>query len=74
MGALAGAVGSIILTRMRAAGLEKVDDLVREAMLHPEVARVLLSKTASRAQGERLGRILAERLQKLMPISAAQQE
>ncbi len=37
-----GAIGSLALSVMRKAGFQKVDDMVTEAMLHPEVAKALL--------------------------------
>jgi hypothetical protein len=42
-GKLAG-VGAMVLNAMRQAGLTKVDQLVEQAMLHPELARTLLMK------------------------------
>jgi hypothetical protein len=43
-GALAGLLGAKVWTGMREAGLRRVDDLVLEAMLHPDIARSLLQK------------------------------
>lgn len=44
VGALAGALGAKVVSGMRAAGLESVDDIVADALLNPERARILLSK------------------------------
>jgi Inorganic Pyrophosphatase len=35
------------VSAMRSAGMSRVDDLVTEAMLHPEIAETLMAKTAS---------------------------
>lgn len=50
-GGLAGAVAGVgaaavrqTLVALRNAGLRRVDDLVIEAMIHPEIARILMSK------------------------------
>ncbi|MCB8878282.1 hypothetical protein [Acidisoma silvae] len=44
------AVARDVLASMRLAGINKVDDLVTEAMLHPEVARILMSKVTPENQ------------------------
>jgi hypothetical protein len=43
-GAIAGALGSHVVSSMRAAGLQKVDDLIVQAMLKPDVARALFNR------------------------------
>jgi hypothetical protein len=52
MGAGAGAIGVLgqtVLSSAREAGLSKVDDLVKQAMLDPQIARTLLMKAPERA-------------------------
>jgi hypothetical protein len=44
LGSAAGAVGGILLSAMRESGMRKLDDLIKEAMLDPELARRLLMK------------------------------
>lgn len=41
---VAGVLGKNVIGRMREAGMHKVDDLIRQAMLDPELARHLLAK------------------------------
>jgi hypothetical protein len=48
-GAIGGALGSHAVTSMRAAGLQKVDDLVTQAMLRPDLARALFNKVPAKA-------------------------
>ena len=43
VGALAGYLGTETVLAMRRAGLEKVDDLIADAMLNPERAKALLA-------------------------------
>jgi len=50
-GGLAGiatVLGKNVLGRMREAGMTKVDDLIRQAMLDPELARMLLGKAPAK--------------------------
>lgn len=62
-GPLAGAaatLGTALVGALRQQGLSKVDDLVRDAMLNPEIARLLLMKAG--AQGaKKLASSLAQR-------------
>ena len=44
IGRLAGMVAVPVFNAMRANGLAKVDDLVTQAMLHPDLARALIAK------------------------------
>jgi len=48
LASMAGVMGGQAVSAMRRAGLETVDDLVADALLHPGVARMLLSKSQSR--------------------------
>jgi hypothetical protein len=41
-----GVMGQSVVGRARDAGLEKVDDLVKQAMLNPDIARYLLGKVS----------------------------
>ncbi|MDY8111126.1 hypothetical protein U0C82_18555 [Fulvimarina sp. 2208YS6-2-32] len=58
-GAAAGAVGAGVIAEMRRQGLEKVDDLIADALLNPGRARVLLSKAGTPKQEEGLMNVLA---------------
>jgi hypothetical protein len=44
IGAIVGTLGGAAVTAMRDAGMKRVDDLVRDALLNPELARKLLAK------------------------------
>jgi len=48
LASMAGVMGAQTVSAMRRAGLETVDDLVADALLHPGVARILLSKAPYR--------------------------
>jgi hypothetical protein len=50
LGKIAG-IGTLVLNGMRQAGLRRVDDLVTQAMLHPELARTLLAKAPAPGSG-----------------------
>ncbi|HRP04835.1 MAG TPA: hypothetical protein PLV87_07990, partial [Opitutaceae bacterium] len=45
---MVGVIGPQAVSALRRAGLQTVDDLVADALLHPQVARTLLSKSQSR--------------------------
>jgi hypothetical protein len=47
-GAIAGALGSQVVSSARTAGLQKVDDLLVQAMLNPDLARALFNKVPAR--------------------------
>ena len=47
-GGLLGWLGTRAATSLRDAGLSHVDDLVKEAMLNPELARALLQKVPTK--------------------------
>lgn len=49
IGAIVGAIGGMAFSSMREAGLRKVDDLIKAAMLDPTLAGILLRKAAARA-------------------------
>jgi hypothetical protein len=55
IGALAGTVGGSVVTAFRDAGMKRVDDLVRDALLNPELARRLLAKIPSNAKTGQMG-------------------
>jgi hypothetical protein len=48
LGGVATVLGKNVLGRMREAGMTKVDDLIRQAMLDPELARMLLGKAPAK--------------------------
>jgi hypothetical protein len=60
LAAAAGTAGAAVASAMRDAGIRKSDDLLREAMLDPELARHLLMKfsPASKTQGLSLANYL----------------
>jgi hypothetical protein len=49
IGATTGAIGGDLLNSLRTAGLDRVDQLVSHALLHPEVARKLLQVAPAKA-------------------------
>ena len=50
LGALAGGVGGYVVKSLRDAGLQKVDDLVAEAMLNPKLAVALLKAAPEKTE------------------------
>ena len=60
IGALAGTAGATVASALREAGIRKADDLIREAMMDPELARHLLMKYSpgSKTQGLSLANYL----------------
>lgn len=48
IGAAAGFLGSHVLVGMREAGIRNVDDLIRDAMLNPDLAKSLMMKAPKR--------------------------
>jgi hypothetical protein len=45
---IAGVLGKNVIGRMHEAGMEKVDELIRQAMLDPEPARLLLAEAPAK--------------------------
>lgn len=69
-GALLGGMGAKIANAVRASGFRKVDDLVTQAMLNPDLARDLLRKAPSNANsGQSVA--LASRLRRVALAAAA---
>lgn len=61
---IAGVLGKNVIGRMHEAGMEKVSDLIRQAMLDPELARILLAKAPAKPDaGSAMN--LAHRLRRL---------
>lgn len=58
-GMAAGAVGAGLVVELRRQGLEKIDDLIADALLNPARARVLLAKANTPQQEEALMKTLA---------------
>ncbi len=54
LGAVAGTAGATVASAFREAGIRKADDLLREAMLDPELARHLLMKHQPDSKTQRL--------------------
>ncbi len=70
-GSAAGIIGSHLLGGMREAGIRNVEDLVRNAMLDPELAKTLMMKAPKRIDtGSELS--AAARLRRLSALSAVQ--
>ena len=61
---IAGVLGKNVIGRMHEAGMEQVSDLIRQAMLDPELARVLLSKAPAKPDAGS-AMTLAHRLRRL---------
>ncbi|MBB3411197.1 hypothetical protein FHT87_005150 [Rhizobium sp. BK316] len=73
VGLAAGVVGSHVLGSMREAGIRNIEDLIRDAMLNPDLAKALLMKAPKRPDtGSAL--TLAARLRNLSAFSAAQSQ
>lgn len=75
IGAVAGAgaaIGKHIAGAMRSAGYAKVDDLVKDALLNPALAKALLMKAPMRA-GRGSDISLAQQLRRLSVFTAANQ-
>jgi hypothetical protein len=75
IGAVAGAAGAIgkhIAGAMRSAGFAKVDDLVKEALLNPDLAKALLMKAPVKS-GVGSDLTLAHQLRRLSMFAAAPQ-
>lgn len=68
--ALGGALGSQVIGGMRNAGLRHVNDLVKEAMLNPDLAKTLLMR-APIAAGRGSAISLAQQLGRVSMLSAA---
>lgn len=68
IGAAAGFLGSHVLVGMREAGIRNVEDLIRDAMLHPDLAKTLMMKAPKRA-GSGSTLTLGTRLRKLAMFS-----
>ena len=58
-GAAAGAIGAGVFAEMRRQGLEKIDDIIADALLNPGRARLLLAKAGTSKQEEALMKMLA---------------
>lgn len=70
-GTAAGIVGTHLLAGMREAGIRNIEDLVRNAMLDPELAKTLMMKAPRRIDtGSELS--AAARLRRLSALSATQ--
>lgn len=70
LGAVGGYVGAHVLGSMRTAGITKINDLVRDAMLDPQLAKTLLMKAPKRLNGGS-ERSLVERLARVGGLSGA---
>ncbi|GAB4063942.1 hypothetical protein KHC28_14285 [Ancylobacter sonchi] len=57
---LAAAVGGNVLMNARKAGLQKVDDIIADAMLNPERARLLLMQAGNPRDAAAIGRALSD--------------
>jgi hypothetical protein len=71
VGSAIGAFVAPLFASLREAGLQKVDDLVREALLDPTTARILLSNAP--ASNQNPAKALAMRLRRLSVMSGVQQ-
>jgi hypothetical protein len=70
-GKLTGMVAVPVINAMRAAGMQKVDELVTQAMLHPELARTLLAKLPTNPGSARgIGKMIASQIMALSAVAA----
>ena len=67
VGGAVGFVGAGVLAELRRQGLEKIDDIVADALLHPERARILLRKATTPKEHEAIATALARSFRK-MPV------
>lgn len=65
-----GAAGRYVLGGMRAAGMNKVDDLVQEMLLHPDLARAGL-ELAAKQTAKQPGLTFAQTLARITAINAS---
>ena len=66
MGKLIGMAGTVIGNALRSSGLEKLDNLVTEAMLNPALAKTLLAKVPqSQSSARGMAKIIAGQIQAL---------
>lgn len=73
MGAIGGFIGSRVLGSMREAGIDTIEELIRDAMLNPDLAKALLMKAPKKVDtGSEL--TLAARLSNLAAFSAVQSQ
>jgi len=71
LGTMAGIVGTHVLGGMREAGIRNVEELIRDAMLHPDLAKSLLMKAPKKIDtGSEL--TLASKLRRVGAFSAIQ--
>jgi hypothetical protein len=68
---IAGVLGKNVIGRMHEAGMEKVGDLIRQAMLDPELARILLAKAPAKPDTG-TAMTLAHRLRRLSVYAPTQ--
>lgn len=57
-GGVLGWLGSKVASSLRDAGISHVEDLIKEAMLHPELARELMKKAPAKPTGGEVERIV----------------
>jgi len=70
VGGYLGGVGSTVFNALRGARLSQVDDLVTQAMLHPELARTLLAKVGPERPDPLILQQLSAQLRALAATSA----
>ncbi|MET0446604.1 MAG: hypothetical protein ABW151_18640 [Pseudorhodoplanes sp.] len=68
VGTAAGALGGVVIGALREAGVKKVDDLVKLAMLNPDVARRLLAKNPPTSKGAQMSLAAAIRRAVVIPL------
>jgi len=72
VGKLVGLIGVPLLNHLRNAGIDHINNLTTEAMLNPELARVLVNRhLAAQPPTPQTGRILASRILATMANAAA---
>jgi len=67
----AGGLAGVVALAARKAGLPKIDDLITEAMLKPELAQTLLAK-ATPKEAPALGKMVAAQIRALSASAGAQ--
>jgi hypothetical protein len=67
VGAVVGGIGAGVIAELRRQGLEKIDDILADALLHPARARILLKKATTPKEGEAIVSALVRSFRK-MPV------
>jgi hypothetical protein len=71
VGGAGAAVGKMLLNVARQAGLRTVDDVVREMLLHPDLARAGLMRAATAQQAQQNAMTFAQQIRRVSVFAPA---